>query len=95
MIICKKIGSRKQYYVNNKKKKNWILNYDKGCSLCQFLRWLIKLITDQNDQERKLKKRVKYKTVDKRSYIRISKTQKKYIYIYKYLFKRKNTYNRI
>ena len=43
----------------------------------------------------KLKKRLKYKNVDKRSYFRISKTQKKYIYIYKYLFKRKNTYNRI
>ena len=72
---------------------NWILNYDKGCSLCQFLRWLIKLITDQNDQERKLKKRVKYKTVDKRSYFRISKTQKK---IYKNIYlNRKNTYKRI
>ena len=64
----------------SKKKNNWILNYDKGCSLCQFLRWLIKLITDQNDQDRKLKKRIKYKTVDKRS-------------LYKNIYlKRKNTY---
>ena len=30
----------------------------------------------------KLKKRVKYKTVDKRNYFRISKTQKKYKNIY-------------
>ena len=41
----------------------------------------------------KLMKRVKYKTVDKRSYFRISKTQKK---IYKNIYlKRKNTYKRI
>ena len=42
---------------------------------------------------KKLKKCVKYKTVDKRSYFRISKTQKKkYKNIY---LKRKNTYKRI